>query len=138
MQIWTHATEKHNQVAGINYRKICLIYGFDSPKTKWEIPQKMIENGKAKIPRDFPIQADKQVLANQSDTVVIYKKSWLMIDIAIPINGKKWEVRKIPRSERENLENSNKKNGFSRFQEQNQRSLSKRSWSPTKDKKSFL
>uniref|UniRef100_A0A8C4WGB1 Reverse transcriptase domain-containing protein n=1 Tax=Gopherus evgoodei TaxID=1825980 RepID=A0A8C4WGB1_9SAUR len=43
MQAGTAYTERHNQVAGIVYRNICTAYGLDPPKTRWEIPQNVVE-----------------------------------------------------------------------------------------------
>ncbi|KAF7659584.1 hypothetical protein LDENG_00296340 [Lucifuga dentata] len=45
----TAYTEKHNQVAGIVYRNICAEYGLEVPKSKWETPPKVVENGRAKV-----------------------------------------------------------------------------------------
>lgn len=64
----------HNQVAGIVYGNICTEYWLEVPKSKWETALKVIENGRAKILWDFKLQADKQVLANQSDMVVFNKE----------------------------------------------------------------
>lgn len=35
-----------------------------------------MENNKVKILWDFPIQTDKQAMANQPDVIVIYKNEW--------------------------------------------------------------
>ena len=52
-------------MAGIIYRNICAKYRLEVPKSKWEIPPKVLENDRAKILRDFQIQTAKQVTANQ-------------------------------------------------------------------------
>ena len=86
IQAGTAYTERHNQVAGIVYRNICTVYGLDPPKSRWEIPQKVVENDRAKILWDFQIQADRQVLANQPDIVVVDKdqKTVVAIDVMVP------------------------------------------------------
>ena len=38
-----------NKVAGIMYRNICTEYGLEVPKSKLEIPTKVVENDRAKI-----------------------------------------------------------------------------------------
>ncbi|KAF7656011.1 hypothetical protein LDENG_00047480 [Lucifuga dentata] len=60
-------TDRHNQVAGMVYRNICAEYGLEVPKSKWETPPKVVENGRAKILWDFKFQTDKQLLANKPD-----------------------------------------------------------------------
>ena len=47
MQAGTAYTERHNQVAGIVDRNICSEYGLDPPKSRWETPQKVVENNGA-------------------------------------------------------------------------------------------
>ena len=47
--------DRHNQVAGIVYRNICTQYGLEVPKSQWAIPQKVVENNRAKVPWDFSI-----------------------------------------------------------------------------------
>lgn len=42
-------TEWHKQVAGTVYRNICAQYGLDPPMSRWETPQKVVENNRAKI-----------------------------------------------------------------------------------------
>ena len=66
--------ERHNQVAGIVCRNICNEYGVDPPKSRWETPQKVIENNRAKLLWDFQIQTDRKVLANQPDIVIVDKQ----------------------------------------------------------------
>ena len=65
MQAGTAYTERHNQVAGIVYRNICSKYGLDPPKSRWETPQKVVKNNRAKLLWDFQIQTDRKILANQ-------------------------------------------------------------------------
>lgn len=65
--------ESHNQVAGIVYRNICAEYGLETPRSKWETPPKVVENYRAKILWDFLIHADRMVMANQQDIVVVDK-----------------------------------------------------------------
>ncbi|KAF7651925.1 hypothetical protein LDENG_00103690, partial [Lucifuga dentata] len=81
--------ERHNQVAGIVYRNVCAEYGLEVPKSKWETPPKLIENGRAKFLWDFKFQTDKQLLANQPDMVVVNKgeKRAAVINAAIPSDG---------------------------------------------------
>ncbi|TWW73335.1 hypothetical protein D4764_15G0007290 [Takifugu flavidus] len=64
--------ERHNQVAGIVYRNICTEYGLE-------------------------IQADKMVVANQPDIVVVdkHRKTVVVIDVAIPSDS---NIRKNTRS----------------------------------------
>ncbi|XP_068176488.1 uncharacterized protein [Antennarius striatus] len=81
--------ERHNQVAVIVYRNICTQYGLEVPKSQWDIPPKVVENGKAKILWDFSFQTDKQLLANKPDIVVMDKeqKRAVVIDVAIPADA---------------------------------------------------
>ncbi|XP_068190807.1 uncharacterized protein [Antennarius striatus] len=69
------------------------------PKSQWDIPPKVVENGKAKILWDFSFQTDKQLLANKPDIVVMDKeqKRAVVIDVAIPAdaNIRKKEHEKI-------------------------------------------
>ena len=98
MQAGTAYTERHNQVAGIVYRNICSEYGLDPPKSRWETPQKVVENNRAKLLWDFQIQTDRKVLANQPDIVVVDKqKEAVVIDVAVPSdsNIKKNEYEKL-------------------------------------------
>ena len=56
MQAGTGHMEHHNQVSGILYssvHNICAENGLEVPKLKWEIPQKAVENDRAKILWDF-------------------------------------------------------------------------------------
>ena len=91
--------ERHNQVAGIVYRNICVEYGLETPRSKWETPPKVIENDRAKILWDFQIQTDRMVMANQPDIVVIDKeqRKAVVVDIAIPsdCNIRKKEHEKV-------------------------------------------
>ncbi|KAF7664173.1 hypothetical protein LDENG_00185720 [Lucifuga dentata] len=95
----TAYTERHNQVAGIVHSNICAEYGLEVPKAKWETPPKVVENGRARVLWDFKFQTDKQVLANQPDTVVVDKeqKRAIVIDVAVPAdsNIRKKEHEKI-------------------------------------------
>lgn len=63
-------TDWHNQVAGIVCRNISIEYGLDASKSRWKIPQKVLENKKAKIQWDFQVQTDRQVPASQPDIVI--------------------------------------------------------------------
>ena len=49
MQAGRADTERHNQVAGIVYRNICTEYGLDRLKSRWETPQKVVENNRTKL-----------------------------------------------------------------------------------------
>ena len=95
----TAYTERHNQVAGIVYRNICKVYDLDTPKDWWEIPEKVVENERAKILWDFYIQTDKHVMANQPDIVIVdkVKKQATIVDIAVPndVNIKSKEQEKV-------------------------------------------
>ncbi|KAF7665893.1 hypothetical protein LDENG_00129980 [Lucifuga dentata] len=95
----TAYTERHNQAAGIVYRIICAEYGLEVPKSKWETPPTVVENGRAKVLWDFKFQTDKQLLANQPDMVVVDKeqKRAIVIDVAVPAdsNIRKKEHEKI-------------------------------------------
>ena len=81
------------------YRNICSKYRLDPPKSRWETPQKVVENNRTKLLWDFPIQTDRKVLANQQDIVVIdkQKKESVVIDIAVPSdsNIKQKEYEKL-------------------------------------------
>ncbi|XP_060540560.1 vomeronasal type-2 receptor 26-like [Pantherophis guttatus] len=48
------------------------------------IPHKALKNNRAEILWDLQIQADRQALANQPDTEIIEKKTWVVIDVAMP------------------------------------------------------
>lgn len=56
-------------MAGVVYKDICLQYGLKGPRSKWKTPPKVVENDK-----DFPIQSDKRVMANQLDMAVVDKQ----------------------------------------------------------------
>ncbi|XP_026569414.1 C2 domain-containing protein 2 [Pseudonaja textilis] len=60
-------------------------YGLAPPKSRWEIPQKIMETKKAKILWDFQTHTEKQVLVNQPDMIVDKdQKSAVVIDTAVP------------------------------------------------------
>ena len=92
-------TERHNQVAGMVHRNICKEYELETPASRWEVPQRVVENKRAKILWDFPVQTDKHVIANRPDIVIIdkEKKTAMIIDVAVPsdCNIKKKEHEKI-------------------------------------------
>ena len=98
------------QVAGIVYRNICSEYGLDPPKSRWETPQKVVENNRAKLLWDFHIQTDRKVLANQPDIVVVDKqrKEAVVMDVAVPsdsnIKKKKYEKLEKYQGLKEELE----------------------------------
>uniref|UniRef100_A0A3Q0TB59 Ion transport domain-containing protein n=1 Tax=Amphilophus citrinellus TaxID=61819 RepID=A0A3Q0TB59_AMPCI len=48
-------TEHHNQVAGIVYRKICAEYDLEVPRSKWDMPPRVVENDEGKSLWDFQI-----------------------------------------------------------------------------------
>ena len=99
MQAWKAYTKRHNHVADIVYRNLCTEYGLDPTKLRWETPQKVVENSRAKLLWDFQTQTDRKVLANQPDIVVIdkQKKEAVVIDIAVPSdsNIKNKEYKKL-------------------------------------------
>ena len=68
-------------------------------KSRWETPQKVVENKRAKLLRDFQIQTDRKMLANQPDIVVIDKQQEeaVVTDVAVPSdsNTKKKEYEKL-------------------------------------------
>ncbi|KAF7647953.1 hypothetical protein LDENG_00164190, partial [Lucifuga dentata] len=78
---------------------ICAKYGLEVPKSKWETPPKVVENGRAKVLWEFKFQTDKLLLANQPDMVVVDKeqKKAVVIDVAVPAdsNIRKKEHEKI-------------------------------------------
>ena len=88
MQVGTANTERHNQVAGIVYRNICTEYGPDPPKSRWETPQKVVENNreKGKSPVGFPDahRQERYWPTNQKEEAVV-------IDIAVPSDSNKKE-----------------------------------------------
>ncbi|KAK7925836.1 hypothetical protein WMY93_008146 [Mugilogobius chulae] len=92
--------ELHNQLAGIVYRNICVEYGLETPRSKWETPPKVVENDRAKILWDFQIQTDRMVMANQPDIVVVDKEQRraVVVDVASPSDGN------IRRKEHEKLD----------------------------------
>ncbi|XP_024121103.1 uncharacterized protein LOC112142083 [Oryzias melastigma] len=101
--------ENHNQVAGIIYRNMYRIWT-GNPKVKWETPQKVLENERAKILMDFQIQTDRMVMENQPDIVVVDKeqRKAVVVDVAVPSHGniKKKEHEKLEKYQglREELE----------------------------------
>ena len=78
--------EHYDQAAGIEYRNICIEYGLQVPKSRWEILPRGVKNERAKILCGFLIQTDKLVMTNQLDIVVADKflKKAVVIDIAMP------------------------------------------------------
>lgn len=74
-----------------------LHLGVWGPRFRWKIPQKVIENTKAKIQCDFQIQTDKQVFNNQPDIINKDQKIAVMIDITVPndSNIRKKEYEKL-------------------------------------------
>ncbi|TWW67366.1 hypothetical protein D4764_02G0004070 [Takifugu flavidus] len=92
--------ERHNQVAGIVYRKFCTKYGLEVPGSRWETPPKVVENKQAKILWDFQIQTDKMMVTNQPDIVMVdkHQKTVVVIDVAIPSDSN------IRKKEHEKLE----------------------------------
>ena len=82
----TEYTERHNSMASIVYRTICAVYNLEHSKNWWVEPEKVVRNDHAKILWDFPIQADKHLLHNRPDIVLInYKEqTGLIIDILVP------------------------------------------------------
>ena len=91
--------ERHNQIAGMVHRNICKEYQLETPASRWEVPQRVVENNRAKILWDFPIQTDKHVIANRPDIVIVdkEKKTATVIDVAVPsdCNIRKKEHEKI-------------------------------------------
>lgn len=69
-QAGTAYTERHHQIAGIVFRNICTVCGIDPPKTRWEFPEKIVKNKRARILQDFRIQRSRQILINQPNIVV--------------------------------------------------------------------
>lgn len=105
--------ECHNHTPDIVYRKICVGYAFEVPRSKWDTPARVVENDQPKIPWDFQIQTNKLVMANQPDIVMADKqagsrKTAVVIDVGIPkdsnIRNKEYEqLEKYP-GQREELE----------------------------------
>ena len=81
------------------YSNICTEYRLDPPKSRWETPQKVVENNRTKLQRDFQIQTDRRVLANQPDIVAVDKqrKEAVVMDVAVPSDSsiKKKEYEKL-------------------------------------------
>lgn len=51
---------KHNLVTVIGYRNICAAYGLEVPKSRCEIPPKVVENNRAEVLWEFQFHTDKQ------------------------------------------------------------------------------
>lgn len=54
--------EPHKHVAGIVYRNISTKFGLETLRSKQDTPSKVVKNHRAKIPWDFQIETDKQVM----------------------------------------------------------------------------
>ena len=67
----TEYTKRHNNVALIRYRAICVEYDHEHSKDRWVEPEKVVRNDHAKIFWGFPIQTDKHLLRNRPDIVLI-------------------------------------------------------------------
>lgn len=96
MQAGTAYIEKHNQVAAFFTRIYFLPY---LPKTR-DILQK-IANNKARILCDFPIQINKQALANQPDILLTDKNQKPVLIIERAKKLKKYQKLKITREDME-------------------------------------
>ncbi|XP_077138906.1 uncharacterized protein LOC143804564 [Ranitomeya variabilis] len=55
-------------------------------KSRWETPEKVVENERDKILWDFKIQMDKQVFGYQPDIMIVDKdqKTAMIIDVSVP------------------------------------------------------
>ena len=82
----TDYTERHNQVASIVYRAVCVEYNLPHNKDWWVEPEKVVQNDRAKILWDFSIQTDIRMPHNRPDIVLIdyTEKAGFIIDIAVP------------------------------------------------------
>jgi hypothetical protein len=91
--------ERHNNVASIVYRAVCSAYDVETPRDWQALPEKVVQNNRAKVLWDFHIQTDIMVQHNQPDIVLVdkNKKTALIIDIAVPRdeNIKEKEQEKI-------------------------------------------
>lgn len=76
-------TERHNQVADIVHRNTSAVWVSNS--SRWEIPQKIVENNKAKVELSPP--EGQHVLINQMDIMVRTRNHWWYNGI--------WEDREI-------------------------------------------
>ena len=92
-------TYRHNEVAVTVYKAICSKYQLELPKDWRVTPDKVVQNNRAKVLWDFPIQTDIRLQHNRPDIILIdyEEKTGLIIDIAVPRdeNIKEKEQEKI-------------------------------------------
>ena len=82
----TKYAERHNNLALIVYRVICVAYNLEHRKDWWVRPEKFVRNDDTKMLRNSPIQTDKHLLHNWFDFMLINikKQIRLIIDITVP------------------------------------------------------
>ena len=92
---------EYNNVASIIHRAICTEYNLEHSKDWWVRPEKVVSNDQAKILWNFPIQANRHLLHNRPDIVLInYKEqTGLTIDTALP-RGENIQDKKLNKIEK--------------------------------------
>lgn len=71
----TSHLERHNKVAGIEYRNICAEYELEAPGTQWTTSPKVFENDRTKILWNFHLQTERKMLVvNQPEIMVVNKQ----------------------------------------------------------------
>lgn len=65
--------------------------------SRWKMPAKVVKNRQAKVLRDFQVQTDKLVAANQADKVVVNKQLMkaMLIDVASDSEVKREEYEML-------------------------------------------
>jgi len=97
----TQYLARHNEVARILHRDMCVAYEIPVERKYWRHqPESVTENDTIKLLWDFEIQTDRRISARRPDIVLIdkTKKKAIVIDIAIP------EDRNITGKEREKID----------------------------------
>ena len=83
--------KRHDTVAQALHWSLCRKYELQS-KDKWyeHIPEKILENEKAKLMWDYDIQTDRVIQARRPDLILVDKKTNTvsLIDVAVP-----WDTR---------------------------------------------
>lgn len=82
-----------NKVGCTVYRNVCAECGLEVPRSKWNMPLRVVENDQAKILWDFKIHTDKLAMANQPDILLVDKQSnkAIVVHVAIPNESKNQE-----------------------------------------------
>lgn len=83
----TSYLERHNSVAALVHKQICMAYGITTSERQWLYrPQPVVTSGNVKILWDVDIRTDRVISAHRPDIVIhdSGERSALVIDVAIP------------------------------------------------------